>query len=162
MNGLKMLDITGMGGGHIPWAIGIETEELSASIVFSFFVEEERQRKEGLGTIEKKQVPVPFNDGVGILSGEPRDFCRPRDMRAATIGAILPNMKRALQRFTNDMTAAEVGAEVGTACIDHRKFTACSAKGDEVAPKDALTEGPGPELVDVTKWVPRSGVLGEG
>ena len=31
-----------------------------------------------------------------------------------------------------------------------------------VAPEDALAEGPGPELVDVAKRVPRSGVLGEG
>ena len=162
MNGLKMLDITGMGGGHIPWAIGIEAEELTASIVFRFFVEEEGERKQGLGPVEKEDVAMSVDDGIGILTGEPRDFCRPRDMRATTIGAILPIVKRALERFTNDMTAAEVGAEVGTACIDHRKFTAGSAKGDEVAPEDALAEGPGPELVDVAKRVPRSGVLGEG
>jgi hypothetical protein len=154
MDGLKMLDVAGVSGGHIPRTVGIEAKELPSSVVFGLLVEEEGEREEGLGPVEEKHVAMSIDGGICILAGEIRNLGRSGNVGAAAIGAVFPIMERALQGFADDMSATEVGSEVGTARVDHRKLTTCRAESDQITSKDTFADGLGAEFVDVTKGVP--------
>ena len=154
MDRLEMLDVAGVGGRHIPRAVGIEAKELPPGVVLGSPVEEEREREEGLGAVEEKHVPMPIDGGIRILAGEIGNFRRAGNVGAAAIGAVLPIMERALEGFADDMTAAEVGAEVRAARVDYRKLATRRAESDQIAPEDALADWAGAEFVDVAKGVP--------
>lgn len=140
MDRCEMLHVEGVGGVHVPIAIGDIAEQPAADIFRRIFSKEKGEWKQRLSTVEEKYVTVSLGDGIGSQAGKRWDTFSGRagNMFAHSICSIAPAVERALNGFADNLATAEVGAQVRAVCVHDGKFPARGSKRHQLASQDLL------------------------
>src|SRR5688572_31294976 len=103
MHRFEVLNVERLGCEHVPTAARQEAKGHAGHAVFREGIKEERQRKEGLASVEEEDQAVALLHGIGGLPGKVGNaVATSGDARAVSVGAVLPAMERAADRFTRD------------------------------------------------------------
>ena len=135
MHHLHVDHVETVGGEHVPGAGGAEVKEPAADKRFRRFVEEERQWVRWRGAVEKVHVAMALDRREGLLPGEGGRLGRAGRVGADAVGAEDPAVKGAADGIVDDAASAKVGAEVGTARVEHERLAVALAIGDQPAAK---------------------------